>query len=71
MSRPDIHLDDYGCCARSVGHDGPCEWDCSDCDGTGRCVVCDDECFCDDVVTCDWCDGTHACPACEYGRVGS
>jgi hypothetical protein len=61
--------DDGGCCAREPHHDGPCEWDCSDCDGTGRCPVCEEECHCDDVVTCEYCDGTHACFRCLDGRI--
>ena len=62
--------DDHRCCVREDGHDGPCEWECSDCAGTGRCCICDDECSCDDVVSCEWCDGNHACPAgCFEGRV--
>ena len=60
--------DDYSCCALDEGHDGPCEWDCSDCAGTGECLECEEECCCDDVVTCEWCDGTHACPHCDEGR---
>jgi hypothetical protein len=61
---------DYRCCARPDGHDGPCEWICSDCNGTGRCPTCDSgDCVCDDVVQCEWCDGNHACPICFDGWI--
>lgn len=58
------------CCAEPFGHDGPCYWICGDCEGTGRCTFCAEECFCDDVIQCDWCDGSHACPgSCIDGRI--
>lgn len=56
------------CCLLYAEHDGPCEWECSDCGGTGRCLLCAEECSCDDVVQCEWCDGSEACPSCENGR---
>lgn len=61
-------LDDTTCCALDEGHPGPCEWDCSDCAGTGLCIECDGGCECDDVVRCEWCDGDHVCPHCDEGR---
>lgn len=46
-----------------------CVWLCSDCNGSGRCLVCETECYCDDVVQCEWCDGSHDCPSgCYEGR---
>lgn len=63
-------MDDYGCCALDPTHDGACEWICGDCDGTGRCPLCEIDCPCDDVVACDLCEGTDACPAgCYEGRI--
>ena len=60
---------DYRCCALNEGHDGPCVWLCNDCNGTGRCLFCETECYCDDVVQCEWCDGDHDYPAgCYEGR---
>ena len=65
--------EDYGCCAlddaKGSGHDGPCAWKCSECNGTGRCLPCRRDCYCDDVVQCSECDGNHTCQFCYEGFV--
>lgn len=63
-------IDDEFCCALKAGHVGECAYRCSDCNGTGRCLPCFTDCFCDDVVQCSWCDGSEACPSCYEGFVG-
>lgn len=60
--------EDYRCCTRIPTHDGPCEWICGPCAGTGRCPECDGDGGWDDVDHCEWCDGTGRClDGCDYG----
>lgn len=59
---------DHRCCTRTPGHDGPCEWICGPCAGTGRCPECDGDGGVDDVDHCEWCGGTGRClDGCDYG----
>lgn len=48
--------EDYGCCAlddaAGSGHEGPCAWVCSDCNGS---------------TWCEGCDGTGSCFRCYEG----
>lgn len=63
-------MNDLACCARELGHDGPCEWVCHECDGYGCCVMCGGTGGPDDVVYCEWCDGAGSCPGgCFEGRL--
>lgn len=62
----------YGCCAlddeRGSGHDGPCEWVCSTCNGSGRCPECNGVIE-DDLDWCELCEN-NGCPGgCYEGRV--
>ena len=59
-------LDDYACCMldEGEGHEGPCQWLCSWCDGSGRCP----DCGGGDDLGCDECDGTGSClHGCDAG----
>jgi hypothetical protein len=51
-----------GCCTRKEGHEGPCEWLCSDCNGASRCLDCDGH-------GCGECDDTGDCLYCTDGYV--
>jgi len=58
----------YRCCALADDHDGPCQWKCSDCGATGRCIACDGTGGNDDVDLCVACEGSGACPtSCQDG----
>lgn len=66
----DAYPDDDSCCARGEDdHDGPCEWQCNDCGGTGRCPACNGDAAFDDCTPCELCDGNGSCPGgCFEGR---
>lgn len=53
------------CCSLEAGHSGFCVWTCGGCGGSGRCPECSEDCWCDDVVQCEYCDGAEVCPHCE------
>lgn len=60
----------YRCCALEDGHDGPCQWKCSFCGGTGICLTCngDGEDGSGLPGTCMECDGSGRCPDwCDEG----
>lgn len=59
--------EDYGCCALKDGHDGPCAWVCSDCNGTQKCWLCHGDAGLDDVTYCSECDVPGSCFRCYEG----
>jgi hypothetical protein len=56
------------CCSLVDGHDGPCAYLCSHCQGSGRCSYCRGTGGYDDVQRCTECDAGH-CPYCDEGLV--
>ena len=62
---------DFGCCAlddaAGTGHDGPCAWVCSWCDGSATCWLCNGYAAGDDCDWCEGCDGTGSCFYCYDG----
>jgi hypothetical protein len=65
----DTSLFDYSCCALDEGHEGACESQCSECEGTGRCPACDGDGGIELCSPCELCDGSSSCPGgCYEGR---
>ena len=64
--------EDFGCCAlddaRGSGHDGPCQWKCSTCGGTGVCPECGDVVE-DDIDYCELCQNAGCPGGCYEGWV--
>lgn len=58
-----------GCCDIGAGHDGPCAWICSECNGTTHCWACGGPPGDDLGTGCSECDGTGSCFRCYEGMV--
>lgn len=58
--------DEFACCALAEGHDGPCQWVCDECQGTGVCRECGGAAGLDDASSCTDC-GAGECVYCDRG----